>query len=642
MKKIFCSILIIALMLVIFTGCGTVTGKDSYVPLENNAITDLSENQIKSLDWVLDEYMMERYIHPMKLDVLEENDWHISTKNWQPTPDTQYHVEKADNSKGDFKLSYKKGWLNKSITYTGRGFFTFESRGGTFGDFSMYVGTLNSFGDSLVHTYRQRIAIIEPGYSERADEDKAKKIQVTGLGDDFWLVDCIPGENGFFAAYVTPTEQGFVHIDKEGRASEQRYILPNNHIAYISDELIDGGYGEKGYNRPVAVKDSPHIMWLDKEKENILFLSRVNINQLNYLSEKSNGSTGYHAFVYNLKTGRTAKPVLRAASKEHFYRMFGKQFFVFTFEDMEYPAETKLPYNAVAVTVEDMQPVDFFTFDAGIIPDEYTYGPADYGYSFDKFTCYDKQAYGTLTVDFKSRTAEYSHTPVESRVLNISTEDFKYHIIGKYIKNSNTDRYYEYRLTEPATGKSKLLAHVGDSGIEVQTGFLPDGNVFVFTHEDYKVFDTNMDNLQPVYKFSDIYSTGENRAKGVYYRCLVNCRRDPYTGDVLFVYFDLPYADEGGYFLDSSTDTWQLDATYKVALWDTDGYLAYNHDSGVPVLTFGKKLDPVQISMPTGKTLRLKSGFNHRNGQTYFEGIINLETGKYTSIETFDIKNITD
>ena len=628
-------ILVTVLMLIFCTACAD-TGKDSYVPLENNAVTDLSENQIKALDWILDEYMMERYIHPVKIDMLEEKDWYISTKHWGQTPDTQYCVEKADNSKGDFRLKYSKGWGVKSITYTGRGFFTFESKNGTFGDFSIYLGSFNSYGDSLVHTYRQRIAIVEPGYSERADDEKAKLIQVTGLGDDFWLVDCIPDETGFFTAYVTPEEQGFVYIDKEGRASEQRYILPNNHIAYISDELIDGGYGEKGYNRPVAVKNAPHMMWLDKEKENILFISAVKLDTI-----KSDSEYGYHAFVYNLKTGRTAKPVLRAASTgNYFMNVFDRQFLLFTFEDMEYTTDARLPYTAVAITLRDGQRDKFFTFDADIIADGYTFSYAVHGHSFDKFECYDKNAYGTLTVDFNSETVKYLYTPATERVANIYSENSIYRIIGEYIKNNESERYYRYRLVHQPDGRSKLLAKVEDTGIKVQTGFLPDGNVYIFTQEDYKVFDTDMGTPQPVFSLSDIYPTGANRAKGVYYRCLVNCRRDPYTGDVLFVYFDLPYADEDGYFLDSSKDTWQLDATYKVALLDADGYIAYNHDTGVPVLTFGKKLDPVKISMPTGTTLKLESGFNHENGITYFSGILNLETGKYTAVDSFNIEKL--
>ena len=87
-------------------------------------------------------------------------------------------------------------------------------------------------------------------------------------------------------------------------------------------------------------------------------------------------------------------------------------------------------------------------------------------------------------------------------------------------------------------------------------------------------------------------------------------------------------------------DTWQLDATYKVALLDDDGYIAYNYDTGVPVLTFGKKLDPVKISMPTGTTLKLESGFEHRNGIIYFSGILNLETGKYTVTDSFSKEKI--
>jgi len=46
----------------------------------------------------------------------------------------------------------------------------------------------------------------------------------------------------------------------------------------------------------------------------------------------------------------------------------------------------------------------------------------------------------------------------------------------------------------------------------------------------------------------------------------------------------------------------------------------------------------------TGKDsyVLLESGLDHRNGHTYFEGIINLETGKYTAIKTFDVENITN
>ena len=176
----------------------------------------------------------------------------------------------------------------------------------------------------------------------------------------------------------------------------------------------------------------------------------------------------------------------------------------------------------------------------------------------------------------------------------------------------------------------------------MQAGFLPDGNIYVFTCEDYKVFDTDMDNPVPVYSLSDIYHTGENRDNGVFYRCLVNFRRDLYTGDILFVYFDLPYADEDGYYLNSENDKWQLDATYRVALLDTDGYIAYNYNTGVPVLTFGKKVDTAVISMPTGNTLRLRSSMTHKNGQEYFEGILNLENGKYFPLTIFDIKDITN
>jgi len=164
-------------------------------------------------------------------------------------------------------------------------------------------------------------------------------------------------------------------------------------------------------------------------------------------------------------------------------------------------------------------------------------------------------------------------------------------------------------------------------------GFFKNGDVYSIAYDNFLVYDTDMDNLQPVFAMADNFPLGENfNGKGTN-RYLVAARRNPDDFSYIAVYFDLQqsenYYDK---FLNNDEDSSRLKGTYNVALLDRQGRLIKSYDTGEHRRWSYFGIEPVSIYMKNENELGIYSYFKSEENKAT-EGFINLDTGVYTKLK---------
>ncbi|MBQ3008197.1 MAG: hypothetical protein IJD80_01290, partial [Oscillospiraceae bacterium] len=313
-----------------------------------------------------------------------------------------------------------------------------------------------------------------------------------------------------------------------------------------------------------------------------------------------------------------------------------KEFFLFKTES-EYA-----PFSAAAAVKYKGEGEKWLTFDGdGLLKN---FGMAgleqmDWNDDYSKFTLKCSETDTVLTVDFVNGNAfsTASEAMVENK-LNFKLADTKDGSCSLWqgeTRGGGDVGYQKIYLVENSTGKVKFIDEIGGMyGGGEEAGFFSNNDVYVISYDDFKIFDTDMNNSNAVYQLGNWYPLGKITVDGVpYYRYLVAARRDPSTKDILFVYFDLKYTENyEEQFLDYSKNDRQLKGTYKVAVIDKNGKLGYLYDTGVYAMTDAFGISPVSISLDDNTTLHISCWRKHRDN-IFFEGTVDLTTGQFTFIK---------
>lgn len=239
-----------------------------------------------------------------------------------------------------------------------------------------------------------------------------------------------------------------------------------------------------------------------------------------------------------------------------------------------------------------------------------------------------------ITFDFNRMAAESIYVASDRMILKKDSltisPDKKYSLFAVCHSGGGDISYSNILLKENSTGQLKYIDYLGGMyGGGSEAGFFSNGDVYVLKMDDFKVFNTDMNSQQPIFCLSDKYPFGDYVDGGTKARWLLAARRDPKDYTYIAVYAEV--SRENGKI---ALDEWRLNGTYKVGFFDAYGRLIKEYDTGVDVLMSAFGLVPVNMWL-SGENLHMY-GFVKNTDNRYFEGYININTGKYTPVKNFD------
>ena len=258
------------------------------------------------------------------------------------------------------------------------------------------------------------------------------------------------------------------------------------------------------------------------------------------------------------------------------------------------------------------------------------------------YTVYHPYAAQQLVLDFNAQTAqaEYIYDRRWKYHITETSADGKFSIVTGSRYGVGDVSYEANVLMENSTGKMKYIGETGGMyGGRNETGFFHNGDVYLYDYNIFNIFDTDMNNSQPVWRLTDYFSLGKDVAGGIGYRYLMAARRDPLDKSVSIIYFDYPDVENNkDAYADYEKDDMKLKATYHFARVSADGKTEFDYDTGVNVLA-GYNLIQVSIYPESNGNMHFY-GWSRSHQYIWFEGSINQRTGIYTPIKEFENPNM--
>lgn len=369
------------------------------------------------------------------------------------------------------------------------------------------------------------------------------------------------------------------------------------------------------------------MMFADPRQENVIFLDA---NKLKNLKDNRDAE----AVVCNLPTGEVSGFSVKAYQNS--YGENEKELYFIEKQDAQ--------NNIAAIVFSNGMPQKLTTvartdFPAGFFENKIYIQSWQADFSWFTMKSLSEKSLVTYYTD-SGKTDIVPRAVVEKYSLEskgTDSADSRYSLYNGEYHGGGDASYWKVWLMENATGRMKYIDEIGGMyGGGESAGFLQNNDVYVYSYDNFKIFDTNMNNTAPVWQMTDYLPVGENPAPGVQYRYLMAARRDPISKSVLALYFDMPHYDGENYkdiYLDIEKDSWQLKSTYHVTLINPDGTIGYSRDTGVHALSdWG--IRPVSMYMEGADVLHIYS-WADSHSKILFEGRLNLTTGKYTSIKDF-------
>ena len=177
-------------------------------------------------------------------------------------------------------------------------------------------------------------------------------------------------------------------------------------------------------------------------------------------------------------------------------------------------------------------------------------------------------------------------------------------------------------LKEVSTGKIRFISELGTvnhGAYSGETGFLPDGRVYVLGNDDCCIYTTDMEATVPQYRLSDYIQMGDNINTNLDSRVLVAALPYSETSVVALYYDDVHCENSDDRYYDRETG--RLNAVYKAALIDIQGNVTvYNTE-----IQAVEGYSPVTIHLRGNKLNIVVSAENTLHVLT--KGTLDLETG---------------
>jgi len=518
-----------------------------------------------------------------------------------------FYVKKQSEDTASYELQFFTGKDKLLLACTGP--VSYRANGTFAPTLIMHGCTPNVYDSRLVITFSDRIQI----YSTQ-DLSHIQTIDLSQSGRQY--VDTLPYKEGWLCAFVSENGQGFEAISADGRHIED-FIFPQP--VFTSPK--------KGWNRENVINRRPHIVYADPQQENVLCLSEHSL----------------HALANNPSASATlcslAEATAEKVSVKFRHTRYGEE------QTTMYALENKEDSSRYTTLIfKGDMPYKKSAIDRTLFPDSFFDGRINVESwkedlsSFTMTSTTDKSMVTYYTDSGKADVVPRSIVEKYSlQAKGATSEDGAYSLYNGEYHGGGDASYWKVWLMENATGKMKYIDEIGGMyGGGVGTGFLQNNDVYVYSYDNFKIFDTDIANPQPIWQLTDYFPMGEDPAPGIEYRYLMAARRDPVSKSVLILYFDMPYYSSENYrekYLDLEKDSWQLKSTYHVTLINPDGTIGYTRDTGVHAL-FDWGIRPVSMYMEGPDILHIYS-WSDSHKTIWFEGRLNLTTGVYTSIKDF-------
>ena len=558
-------------------------------------IPDTSYQQ-SCFDSVL-KYIPPRFIiHPEKIKRLESRNFQLVAKDVKVMEDNPELVS--------FTLYANDKMADRAVRWQSESKYSYISKDNSFEDFTINCGTLNFYNGRVILTGKNQIIS-----TVRSDMETK---QIVAVEDSYLagsLVDSIPNEKGWMVAFANTDAQGFAQLDRNGRLTDEIYKLPNGYIAYVNSERINGGYGGRGYNRSVAVFGTPHMIYTDKNGENIMFSHRTRTAHTINLT-----AIGYDYFVYNLKNNWAAKPVNIVQSRNS-----RTNYGILSFEIMPEYDEKNAPYKYVAYTYEDGRFIHWTPLDESLLPSGFAPKRMDISLINSGNTISLRRGVPHNDIyHIDMTTGEI--TKEDMVITNYEILDYSRNVeLGCNTYQKGDEISYRYYCRNYTTNKTVELC-VTDKPMTngIHIGLLENGNIFLMTETDYSIWDDSCADSQPYFRMSDYFAFGDNPRPGLSYRKLLAARHDTPAQSVLFVYQD---------FEKNPDDT--VMPTVKVALVTKEGENPYIHTTDM----WYSDDKVYRITLDDATTAHLYAYDRNGDIQAYWEGTLDLANSVYTKIK---------
>lgn len=482
-----------------------------------------------------------------------------------------------------------------------------------------------------VSVYDGHIAVTYDGniYVISLSDFKVEKIlNVVGLPSNAVISNSLKTDYGWLVLFSTKDRQGFAPLNEKGVYIGKTIPLPDSYVS--------------SYNGTEAFSVSQTNLSFAQDNDDIIIYSGLGFKYSHF----------GRSYVLNTKTGWFAKMNYYNFAEYQNYSQHDRytDYYIFDFETVQ--CEEHNPHIMAVVAVDEVTEklISYYTFDDDIIPA----GFFEDGYERTYFSGYGKNEkrvetanpdmFHSMIFDFDKKTVESISAPiVTERIIDhygdedkwyANYDDYPYVLISRNTRYFDTD-YTEYVLRfNQGEIKEKLLYTDYSQANHIRDVYFDEnGNPVIYADYDLLIYDKDMYNTAPIYRVSDYISYGKDNTESGAIRTIAGyCN---YKDSMVVAYYDMPLSND--IYLNVSQDDWQLKPVYKIAVIDSKGVIK-EYDTDVHVLKFGENICGVEIMVDNIYTVRIKSNFNHANKKTYFEGTLNLKTGKYSPVIKFALQ----
>ncbi len=518
-------------------------------------------------------------------------------------------TQMAENEDGTLTVTLNiENRKGKSLDLPITAMVDFETYGDGFHGEKLYWGSLNTADDEIILTTLNDVYIIDKNTLKVKDTAFDMSAVNSGI---YYLGDTVKKGDEYITCCYSETNDnnGLLIFNPDG--SLKQYIE--------TDRYFFGGRYDSRQNRAYA---------LDLDAKTELYF----IDSASTLLMDTDEYGTYGGYVCDLSTGEFLhciyKFVTPLPDSDSTLKIIDNQ-------RGTYYASVFSPAGKVE---------DSFSFEASLhqsFGDTSVYGREEMPMTTEKtaqdtYVVYCPDSAQQLTLNFADRTAqaEYVYDSRWKYDFSETSPDGKFELVRGASHGGGDVSYSTYVLKELSTWKMKYIDEIsGMYGGGEDAGFFKNGDVYSIAYDNFLVYDTDMDNLQPVFAMADNFQLGENfNGKGTN-RYLVAARRNPEDFSYIAVYFDLQQSENyNDKFLNNDEDSSRLKGTYNVALLDRQGRLIKSYDTGEHRRWSYFGIEPVSIYMKNENELGIYSYFKSEENKAT-EGFINLDTGVYTKLK---------
>ena len=263
---------------------------------------------------------------------------------------------------------------------------------------------------------------------------------------------------------------------------------------------------------------------------------------------------------------------------------------------------------------------------------------------------YEKQNYGTLSVadngnlryhtefagvlfnfDFDNDKCEKGYLITEDMLMEkVATSKDKNHSLYLYGGRTYNNHFMNYlALKNEKSGEISFVCDYrgySNSDFILESGFFSNGDVYVMTNYDFKIFDAADTEKGYVMSLGEKFPLGVKGEDGYPHNTLWAVRRDPEDKTFIVVsdhlchdnFYNNPVSENENYFAD----------TYDVSLLDKEGNITKTFTTGMKV---PRDTNILNISI-SGDTLTLTNS-SRETGKVIQQGKLNIKNGKFTVIK---------